>query len=153
MSTNETNNATDDRAVSPGDAERYRAFIENSTEGIWRFEAEPPIPIHLSEEEQIDAFYSRGYLAEANNAFARMYGFTRGEELVGTRLGDFLVRDDPKNIAYLRAFIGSNYRLEGAESVETDSAGNTKHFINTLTGIVTDGNLVRAWGSATSRIV
>ncbi|MGH9905233.1 MAG: PAS domain S-box protein [Pyrinomonadaceae bacterium] len=28
--------------------ERYRAFIANSTEGIWRFELEQPVPLNLS---------------------------------------------------------------------------------------------------------
>src|SRR5215212_5358269 len=77
--------------------ERYRAFIANSSEGIWRFELEQPVPTDLPEDEQIELCYQRGYLAESNDAMARMYGFTKAEEIAGARLGDFLVREDPAN--------------------------------------------------------
>jgi PAS domain S-box-containing protein len=133
--------------VTVGAEERYRAFIANSTEGIWRFDVEEPVSVDLPAEEQIDAFYRLGFLAEANDAFARMYGYERGDELVGARLGDLLVRDDPANEAYLRAFIAAGYRLADAESVETDRDGRVRHFSNTLTGIVEEGRLVRVWGT------
>src|SRR5919107_5091332 len=76
--------------------ERYRAFIANSSEGIWRFEFERPVPTDLPEDEQVERFYRHGYLAECNDAAARMYGFERAEEMLGARLGDMLVRDDPE---------------------------------------------------------
>jgi PAS domain S-box-containing protein len=127
--------------------ERYRAFVENSSEGIWRFDLEEAVPVVLPEGEQIDAFYRDGFLAEANDAFARMYGFERGADLVGARVGDLLLRDDPANVAYLSAFVRSGYRLSDVESVEKDRDGNVRYFSNTLTGIVEDGRLVRAWGT------
>ncbi len=129
------------------EAQRYQAFIDNSAEGIWRCEVGEPVLVSLSEDEQIAAFYRSGYLAEANDAFARMYGFARGEEMRGALLGDLLVRSDPANEAYLRAFIRSGYRLENARSVETDKEGRIRHFSNSLTGVVEDGRLVRAWGT------
>jgi|SRR3712207_4335287 PAS domain S-box-containing protein len=36
---------------------RYRTFIGQSTEGIWRFELEEPIPVGLAVEEQVERFY------------------------------------------------------------------------------------------------
>ena len=127
--------------------ERYRAFIANSSEGIWRFEFEAPLPTDLPEEEQIERFYRDCYLAECNDAAARMYGFDRAEEMVGGRLGDFLVREDPSNVEYLRAFIRSGYRLTDAESIEVDREGRRRHFLNNLVGAVEDGRLLRAWGT------
>ncbi len=127
--------------------ERYRAFIANSSEGIWRFEFDEPVPTDLSEDEQIDLFYRFAYLAECNDAAARMYGFDRGEEMLGARLGDLLVRDDPENVEYLRAFIRSGYRLTDAESVEVDRAGNRRHFLNNLVGSLEGGRVLRAWGT------
>jgi PAS domain S-box-containing protein len=131
----------------PTAEERYRAFIHNSTEGIWRVEVEQPVPLSLSEDEQLEAFWNQGYLAEANDAFARMYGFETASELLGARLGDLLIRSDPTNEAYLRAFIRAGYKLSDAESVETDREGNIRHFSNTLTGVIEDGCLIRAWGT------
>ena len=127
--------------------ERYRAFIANSTEGIWRFELEEPVPTDLPEDEQIELCYQRGYLAECNDAMARMYGFLKAEEIAGARLGNLLVREDPANVEYLRAFIRTGYRLTDAESVEVDREGHRRHFLNNLVGVVVDGRLLRAWGT------
>src|SRR5215213_4256817 len=127
--------------------ERYRAFIANSSEGIWRFELEEPVPASLPEDEQIELCYQRGYLAECNDAMARMYGFLKAEEIAGARLGDFLIREDPANVEYLRTFIRSGYRLTDAESVEVDREGRRRHFLNNLVGAVENGHLLRAWGT------
>lgn len=134
-------------SASPLTEERYRAFIANSAEGIWRFEAEPPVSIWLPEGEQIDAFYRAGYLAECNDAFARMYGFERADELTGARLQDLVPRENPLNEAYLREFIRSGYRLLDGESVERDRDGKTHYISNSLVGVVENGHLLRAWGT------
>ncbi|HEX6100931.1 MAG TPA: PAS domain-containing sensor histidine kinase, partial [Thermoanaerobaculia bacterium] len=134
------------RALRESD-ERYRAFVANSSEGIWRFEVEEPVPVDLHPDEQIDRFYRHAYLAECNEVLAGMYGFPSAEELVGVRLGDMLVREDPANLEYLCAFIKSGYRLIGAESHEIDRDGNEKHFVNNLIGVVENGAVVRAWGT------
>lgn len=127
--------------------ERYRAFVNQSTEGIWRIEVEAPIAIALSVEQQVDAFYKSAVLAECNDAMARMYGFDEASSLVGKRLGELLVREDSRNSAYLSAFVQSGYRLQGAQSHEVDKDGNARVFENGLVGIIKDGNLVRAWGT------
>ena len=127
--------------------ERYRTFVRQSSEGIWRFECSEPIPISASVEQQIELLYRHGYLAECNDAMARMYGLDRAEQIVGARLGDLLVRGEPANVAYLKAFVHSGYRLADGESVERDRHGNVRYFVNNLVGFVEDGKLVRAWGT------
>ncbi|MGH9849499.1 MAG: hybrid sensor histidine kinase/response regulator, partial [Blastocatellia bacterium] len=127
--------------------ERYRAFITNSSEGIWRFEGRPPLDTSLPVEEQIDLLFEHCYLAECNDAMARMYGYERAEEIVGARLEDLLPRSNPLNIEFLRAFIEAGYKLSDAESYEFDQAGRPKCFSNSLTGIVKDGKVLRAWGT------
>ena len=127
--------------------ERYQAFIHNSIEGIWRYELEKPVSITLPVEEQIDMMFKWGYLAETNDAMARMYGLEKAEQLVGSRLGDLLDRDVAQNIEYLKAFIASGYNLQGMESQETDAKGRTKYFLNSLVGIVRDGLAYGAWGT------
>lgn len=127
--------------------QRYRSFVEQSTEGIWRFELEEPLPVDLPEGEQIEHFYRHAFLAECNDAVARMYGFSRAEEIVGARLGEFLPRSVPQNVAYLEAFIRSGYRLSDAESEEVDRSGERKRFLNNLTGVVEGGFVSRAWGT------
>src|SRR5215203_2537257 len=127
--------------------ERYRSFIEHSTEGIWRFELEEPVPINLAPNEQIERFYRHCYLAECNNVMARMYGYARAEEIVGARLSDLLSPSIPENVQYLRDFVLSGYRLTDAESQEVDRYGRTKFFLNDLTGIVENESLLRVWGT------
>src|SRR5437773_6131039 len=127
--------------------ERYRAFITQSTEGIWRVEFDEPLPVDQPEAEQIEHFYRHSYLAECNDAMAQMYGYASAQELSGTRLGDLLVRSDPNNVEMLRAFLRSGYRLADVESHERDRVGQPKVFLNNLVGIVEDGLLKRAWGT------
>jgi PAS domain S-box-containing protein len=127
--------------------ERYRAFIANSSEAMWRFELEQPIPANVAEDKQIEMLLKYAYLAECNDAMARMYGYERADQLVGVRVGDLLVGSDPRNINHLRAFRRSGFNLTDSESHEVDRYGNTKYFLNNLTGILENGAVVRAWGT------
>jgi len=127
--------------------ERYRAFVVNSSEAIWRFALEQPVPIDYPEDEQIECFYQFGYLAECNGAMARMYGFSSPDEMIGIRLGDIVVNSNPENIRFLRNFIRSGYRLTNAETVELDKESRTKYFLNNLVGIVEGAFILGAWGT------
>src|ERR687885_619693 len=127
--------------------ERYRSFIEQSTEGIWLLELEKPVPTDLRPDEQVERFYRHGYLAECNDAMARMYGYTRAEEIVGARIGDLFPPSIRQNVEYLKAFVRSGYRLTDTEFEEVDRHGDTKQFLSNLTGIVEDESLVRVWVS------
>jgi PAS domain S-box-containing protein len=142
----ETGSEENERRVRKSE-ERYRNFIEQSTEGIWRFELEEPVPIDLTPNEQIDRFYRHSYLAECNDVMARMYGYARAEEIVGARLDDLLSSSNPENVQYLKDFVRSGYRLTDAESKEIDRYGRTKYFLNDLTGIVENEYLLRVWGT------
>ncbi|HLQ58906.1 MAG TPA: PAS domain S-box protein, partial [Gemmatimonadales bacterium] len=75
--------------------ERYRSFIAQSSEGVSRLEVDPPVPIKLPDEEQIDRLYEGARIAECNDAMARMYGYTEARELIGTRLADLHNVTDP----------------------------------------------------------
>ncbi len=127
--------------------ERYRVLIEQTAEGVWRIELPEPVPVTLPAAEQIDRFYAQGELAECNDAMAHMYGFQDATELIGARLGDLMPRSDPKNLAFLQAFIAHGYRLADAESHERDHEGGERYFLNNLIGIIEGGRIVRAWGS------
>jgi hypothetical protein len=120
---------------------------EVTTEATWRFHHDQPLDITLPEDEQIEHLYLYSVLAECNDAFARMYGFRAAADVVGTRLVVFLSPSNPENVAYLRSFIRSGYRLEDANSQEIDRYGQTKYFVNNLVGIFERGQLVGAWGT------
>jgi hypothetical protein len=135
-------------ATAPAETNRMAPpFTEITTEATWRFQHEQPLDITLPEDEQVEHLYMYSVLAECNDAFARMYGFRAASDVIGTRLVVFLPPSDADNVAYLRSFIRSGYRLEDAESHEIDRYGNAKYFVNNLVGIFERGQLVGAWGT------
>ena len=134
-------------AFSPDTTRTPPPFIEVTTEATWRFHHEQPLDITLPEDEQVEHLYLYSALAECNDAFARMYGFRTAADVIGTRLVVFCPPSNAENVAYLRSFIRSGYRLEDAESHEIDRYGNTKYFVNNLVGIFERGQLVGAWGT------
>jgi signal transduction histidine kinase len=125
--------------------ERHRAFIAYASEGIWRYEFDEIIPISLPVEEQATRAYRSAYLAECNDAMARMYGFEKAEDILNHRLTEFLDRKAYYESVYV--FIRAGYRLTDVETVETDRDGNTVTFLNNLIGIVEEGKFVRVWGT------
>ncbi len=127
--------------------ERHRAFVEQSAEGVWCFEVDPPVPSSWTPADQVAAFYERGRLVECNHAMARMYGFTDRAELLGARVSDFLPQDEAASVEYLTSFILSGYRLTNAESEERDRTGAPRAYLNNLVGVVESEALVRVWGT------
>ena len=108
--------------------ERYRAFIEQTSEGVWRCEVRDPIDVRLPVDQQIDAIYAHAWLAECNDAMARMYGLDSADQIVGVTIAELMPRDDPANLEYLGAFIRSGYTFRSptataAGSNETPSSG------------------------------
>ena len=126
--------------------DRYRVFVAQTSEGIYRTEHDPPVPVHLPVEEQMALSLASGYIAECNDAMAKMYGLNESRELVGKRLSELLIADDPVTKEFMATFIQSGYRITDWESHERDAQGNTKIFRNTMVGILDKDSLVRIWG-------
>jgi two-component system cell cycle sensor histidine kinase/response regulator CckA len=126
--------------------ERYRNFVEQSSEGIYRMENDPPIPCHLSIDEQLAWGYKHGYMAECNDAMARMYGRASSQELIGKPLSDFLILHHPVTRQFMERFIHGGYRITDQESIELDAQGQRRVFRNTMVGTIVDGHWVRTWG-------
>lgn len=106
--------------------EDYRRFVAQSSEGIFREEMDAPVSIDLPEDDLVQHILFDSYMAECNDALARMYGFTSGQELIGKRLSEMLVADDPRNIELTREYIRSGFRVEERESHEVDIHGSPK---------------------------
>jgi formate hydrogenlyase transcriptional activator len=126
--------------------ESYRMFVSQSSEGIFREGLDAPIPVNLPEDELIHRILHDHYLAECNDAMAAMYGFKSGRELLGRRLTEMVVPDDPRNIELTREFIRSGFRVIDRESHEVDVHGNPKIFLNSMIGTVENGMLLHTWG-------
>ncbi|GEM_PF-886218 len=127
--------------------ERYRAFVANSTEGIYRIELDQPIAIDLSVKEQAELFLRRAYLAECNEAFARMYGYDNAAPLIGRRIDDFWAASEEEQTEWMRDWVESGHRRIDLETREYDREGNILYFLNNTVGIIENGCLLRVWGT------
>ena len=126
--------------------ERYRAFVEQSSEGIFRLEYDPPVPSDLPPPEQYEVALHRGYVAECNDAMAKMYGRSSAKELIGRPISEFFILHDPVTKQFMENFIRAGYRVSDEESREVDARGQRKIFRNTMAGVVVEGHWVRTWG-------
>jgi len=124
----------------------YRTFVAQSSEGIFREDLDAPLPVDMPEEQLVHHIIHDSYMAECNDAIARMYGFASSKELLGKRLTEMLVADDPRNLELTREYIRSGFRVLEPESHEVDVNGNPKVFRNSMIGIVENGKLLRTWG-------
>ncbi len=134
------------RAIAEAE-ERYRAFVRNGMEGVWRSELDPPLDTSLEVEEQVRTLVGEARLAECNDALAAMYRFPSAAAMVGARVWAYCGQGDPRNLESLRTFVRSGYRQTQAESHETDADGRARLMLNSRLGIVADGRLVRVWGT------
>ncbi|MCH8962359.1 MAG: PAS domain S-box protein [Bacteroidetes bacterium] len=127
--------------------ERYRAFVANSSEGIWRTEMDEPFSVDLPEDEQIECLRRGSRLAESNDAFAKMYGYETADQVIGKPIMEFVLLSKPENVDFLRAYIRSGYRVVDAVSHEATRDGTEKYISNSFVGIVEDGLYRGAWGT------
>src|SRR3954451_5933002 len=75
--------------------QRYRAFIARNADAMWRIEFNTPIPTDLPVEEQFTRIYETGYLAECNDALARLLGLKKSEQLIGCGVDEIVPDSDP----------------------------------------------------------
>ena len=125
--------------------ERYRAFIEHSGEGVWRFDLIEPVAVGLPFDEQIEFIYHKSFIAECNNVKARQHGFAAAEELIGRPLSEVWKLSDEDRINYLGKFIESGYELTNEEIYEKSATGDDRYFLSNLIGIVENDFLTGAW--------
>jgi two-component system cell cycle sensor histidine kinase/response regulator CckA len=125
---------------------RYQAFIQLSSEAIWRDMMTEPIPIQLPVEEQIDLIFERSYLAECNLAFCRMWGASSPSELLGTLTRTRISPNDPNNRELMRQMILSGYCLNNRLFTARLPTGEEIYQLCSFQGIVSDGLLWGTWG-------
>lgn len=127
--------------------ERYSAFVAQSSDAICRFEiVHPPIDTTLAVEAQIDHLYNRAVIKECNLLFATSHGYAEPEEMIDRDIGQIYPRVEKENVDFLRSFIEKGYRMSDMETRERSGDGSIRFFLNSLSGHVENGGLVRIWG-------
>ena len=119
---------------------------EEHTVGMFRVDMDRPMPVDLPEEEQIRCILHDSFIADCNDAQAKMYGLNSAKDLIGRRMAEMVVPDDPKNIELTRQFIRSGYKVLHRKSYEVDVQGNPKVFLNSMTGVIVNGRLTTTLG-------
>jgi len=125
---------------------RFNYFIEHTTEGVYRVDYDPPIPINLPFEEQYRLSRERGKFGEANLAIAKMYGYSTREEMLAAPYHG----DNEGNEASLKAnveFYRNGYKADDSETEEYTPNGEKAFFLNNAVGIVRDGYFMGIWGT------
>ncbi len=129
---------------------RYRYFVEQTHDGTYRLDFDPPIDPNQPEDELIRQMYERGSIGECNDMYAQMYGHGCAAEMTGARLEDLHGGADvADNVEAIREFIRESFRHVNVETIEVGSDGQTVHLSNNSVGIIEDGLLISCWGTQT----
>ena len=127
--------------------ERYRDFILQSADGIWRLEFEPPVDLSLPMPHIVEDFCQNGRVAECNDAMARLYGYPSAQAFTGVHINDFLPPDEYGNRIYVERFIQDGLKLSELEVTNELADGGSITLVKNLTGITENGRLAFAWGN------
>ena len=128
--------------------ERYTAFIQQTSEAVYRMDMKKPIDLAFSTEMQVAAIVSTGYLAEYNTSFGTIYNLDPDRNHIGkSQVELYPESNQVQSQELIRELVQHNYVLKDHESVEYDGHGRTRYFLNNFVGIVEDGRLIRFWGT------
>jgi signal transduction histidine kinase len=126
--------------------ERYRNFIEHSSEAVWRVELSSPLDPHLPVGDQIAWLQTHAYVAESNLTYLRMnreMGQPEGE-------AHRWRADMPWFAAFLQHLAAASqqdYSIDGVQfSVSVNAQQRT--YIAGFRGVIEQRYLVRVWGVA-----
>ncbi len=138
-----TQNIRRELAIKESEA-RYRAFIANSSDAIWRYDLCPPVDTQLARAQQEEQILKRAVMAECNAKLAVLYGVQHPSSLLGLPIhhnGSPNIRED------IRIFVFNGYRLEDREYERIDSNNQVVSLQSNAIGIVENGFLTRVWGT------
>jgi signal transduction histidine kinase len=126
--------------------ERYRNFIEHSSEAVWRVELGAPLDPHLPVGDQIAWLQTHAYVAESNLTYLRMnrdMGLSEAEARQWRADMPWFAMF----IQHLGAASNQGYSMDGLQfSVSVNARPRT--YITGFRGVIEQGYLVRVWGVA-----
>lgn len=126
--------------------ERFRSLYETTSSAIYCYKFDPPMPVSLPTEEQVRRSLD-AILVECNHTFAEEMGHENPSDVIGTTFSYLDSSNDEESHAhFFEAFIASGYRLSDYELVFKSADGEDRAISVSMTGIVQNGVLQRAWG-------
>ncbi|QQS52586.1 MAG: hypothetical protein IPM71_07590 [Bacteroidota bacterium] len=128
--------------------ERYAAFIQQTSEAVYRFDLKKPLDISLPIDMQVQAIFNTAYLAESNPAFSEIYHLKNDGNFYGKKTSEVYPDINQAEIQDLmRELVQHNYMLKDHETIEYDAQGRMRYFLNNIVGIVEKNRLIRYWGT------
>ena len=121
---------------------RYRSFVRDANEAIYRIDLTIPIPVDLPEKELIEVFKKSAVVGEVNEAQARKFGL-KPDEMVGKLVTDFVPSIGARVLTFLRS---EQYKGENLEICYPDKVGKSRYFSESFQAIVENGFLLSIWG-------
>ncbi len=122
--------------------ERYRNFVRNASEGIYRIDFTKPIRIDLSDKKLVETISKHAIVSEVNEALAKMYGLNP-EDMVGRLATDFAPEYGERAVLAVRA---PRHQVTDVETMDVDKDGQTIYLSENYSAVVKDGILIRIWG-------
>lgn len=126
--------------------ERFKTLIAQTTDAVFCYDYEPPIPTNISLKEQVRKLYE-GILMECNVTCAQSYGFNHPEDVIGKKLIELVGTTSNSLDELFTVMIQSNYQIIDGEAAEIFEGGSKRFFLNNGNGVIKDGKLVRWWGT------
>jgi signal transduction histidine kinase len=126
--------------------ERYRNFIEHSSEAVWRVELSSPMDPHLPVDDQIAWLQTHAYVAESNLTYLRM---NRDMGLSDSEAHQWRA-DMPWFAMFLRHLGAASHRGYSMDGMQFAVSVNARPrtYITGFRGVIEQGYLVRVWGVA-----
>ncbi|HWJ36650.1 MAG TPA: MASE1 domain-containing protein [Steroidobacteraceae bacterium] len=126
--------------------ERYRNFVEKSSEAVWQIELDRPMPLGLPLDSQIAWLRRHAYVAECNQPYRRL------NHQLGIPDADMRAwrGDVPWAAVYidrLEEAAAKEYSIDGLQFT-VSSGPHSSSYIAAFSGVIVDGKLARLWGVA-----
>ncbi|MGB0715080.1 MAG: PAS domain-containing sensor histidine kinase [Phycisphaerae bacterium] len=126
---------------------RYRGFIASNVAGIWRYTLRKPMPLSLSEDEQVEWLMREAIISEVNDVFAEWHGFKRKEDVIGLTLEEMREQYQDSSESILRNWIESGYGWERHVIKEKMRDGTVRSFLTLGHSVFENGCMTEAWGT------
>ena len=131
-------NDTPDRAPAQPAEEtlesQVRHFLDLASEGLWRFDVDPPVAAELPVHQQAEAIVRDARIRFCNDTFAKQFGFDAAPAMVGKAFGELLASSREEQLGFVVAFIMSGYRLDNLLLAERRHDGSVFRSLNNLSG-------------------
>lgn len=125
---------------------QVRHFLDLASEGLWRFDLDPPLATDAPVHQQAEAILDGARIRLCNEMFARQFGCTSARVMQGKTFGELLASSREEQLGFVVAFIMSGYRLDNLLLAERRRDGSVFRSLNNLAGDVDGGQLRRIWG-------